>query len=320
MKLKYLIFKIVGILGLIVTPVVCIGYYDEHLNELNSRYMDVEWLYGYEGLLILFLLITIAGFARPIARLKALIDFHTDFDDDQELDGYPKLYKFAIVKKVMLGVSVGGSVLLAILAGKFSAIDNILIYLIVGLFSINILLALINIIICLCMRINPIYFDIGVIFAIVGVGLFFFMEDKGISFLIVSMATAPIFAIALLYLAFAAEEHISADEVFDWFLDDEYNDYYKKLCDREKAQKADDELSEHKKAKQEKITEKQTAKAEKKQCKKKENQNESSSKKVAEEAAVEDEEIEEDFIEDEEEFEDEEEKFIREYEANENKE
>lgn len=265
--MKYWIFKIIGILGLVFTPFIYLGYYDQYLAGINSRYMDVEWLYTYEALLIVFLIITIAGFARPIARLKALIDFHTDFDDDQELEDYPKLRIFAVVKRCVLWVAIIGFVVLAILANWVPALSKGSIYYLIASLTLSAILALVNIIICICKQINPIYADIGVLFAIIGVALFFHLDMWGVTHIVILVVTSPIFAIALLYLAFAADDLISADEVFDWVCADEYNEYYKKLCEKEKEQEAQKELSAHKQAKQNKIQVKQTKRAEKKETK-----------------------------------------------------
>ena len=264
--MKYWIFKIVGILGLFLTPFIYIGYADKYLMGENVYFIE-EWVLVYQSLLILFLIITLAGFARPIARLKALIDFHFDFDDDQELEDYSKLHTFAIIKRIVFWTASVGGVAIAIMANWFPVMNDYIIgYLIVAA-SLIVLLALINIIICICKQINPIYADIGVIFAIVGFVLYLLLPEWGVSYLFTMIICSPIFAIALLYFAFAADDLISFDEVFDWVCADEYNEYYKKLCEREKEQEAKEELSAHKQAKQKKIETKQTKRAEKKETK-----------------------------------------------------
>ncbi len=264
--MKYWIFKIVGILGLFLTPFIYIGYADKYLMGENVYFIE-EWVLVYQSLLILFLIITLAGFARPIARLKALIDFHFDFEDDQELEDYPKLHTFAIIKRIVFWTASFGGIALGIMTTWFPALNNYIVGYLICAASLIILLALINIIICICKQINPIYSDIAVIFAIVGFALYLLLPMWGASYLFTMIICSPIFAIALLYLAFAADDLISFDEVFDWICADEYNEYYKKLCEREKEQEAKKELSENKQAKQNKIQVKQTKRAEKKETK-----------------------------------------------------
>lgn len=96
--MKYWIFKIVGILGLVVTPIILDSFYNVVV-EMESLYARRTWYELCTVLLVVFLVITLAGFARSIAKIKAWIDFHTDFDDDQELDGYPGVKIYAFVKK-----------------------------------------------------------------------------------------------------------------------------------------------------------------------------------------------------------------------------
>ena len=265
--MKYWILKIVGILGLFFTPFIYIGYADQHLESMNSRYMNAQWGFVYEGLLIFFLLITIAGFARPIAKLKALIDFHFDFDDDQDLDGYPKLHTFAIIKRIIFWTVSFGALALVIMSNWFPVLNDYIVGSLIFVASLNILLSLINIIICICKQINPIYADIAVIFGIIGLVLYFVLPELGVLYILTMIIVSPIFAVALLYIAFAVDDLISFDEVFDWICADEYNVYYKKLCEKEKEQEAKKELSAHKQAKQKKIENKPIVRAEKKQAK-----------------------------------------------------
>ena len=104
--MKYLILKIIGIAGLVITALCSDYFINEFLSDEYSSRTSICFIEVYGLLLIVFLLITIAGFSRTIARIKALIDFYTDFDDDPDLDGYPKLRIYKIFRLVMLGVII----------------------------------------------------------------------------------------------------------------------------------------------------------------------------------------------------------------------
>ena len=281
--MKYWIFKIIGIIGILFTPFIYLGYEQQHLAGSDSWLMPIRWLEGCLILLIVFTLITIAGFSRSIARLKALIDFHFDFDDDQDLDGYPKLYVFKIVRRVLFWVIIGAIVLMLVLSNWFSVFGTVVVYFAIAGAGLVVLLALINIIICLCKKIEPLYGDIGTIFLIVAIFLYFALQTWGVNYMFVMIINAPLLAVGLLYIFFSRDDELSAYEVFDWFCADEYNDYYNMLCEREKEQEAKNELSNHKQAKQKKIETTKTKIAEKKetkQVKKTEKKNAKSTKKT----------------------------------------
>ena len=265
--MKYWIFKIIGIIGILFTPFIYLGYEQQHLANIDSLYMPYRWLEGCLILLVVFVLLTIAGFSRSIARIKALIDFHFDFDDDQDLDGYPKLHVFKIVRRVLFWVMIGSILLMLILTNWFSVFETLVVYFSIVSAGLVVLLAIINIIICLCKKIEPLYGDIGIIFLVVAIFLYFALQTWGVNYMFVMLINAPLLAVGLLYMLFSKDDMLSAYEVFDWFCADEYNKYYKMLCDREKEQESKKELSNNKKAKQNKIETKQTKRAEKKETK-----------------------------------------------------
>ena len=276
--MKYWIFKIIGILGILFTPFIYLGYEQQHLANSNSRFMSIYWFEGCLILLVVFVLMVIAGFSRSIARIKALIDFHFDFDDDQDLDGYPKLNVFRIVRRVLFWVCVGVIIFMLIMTNWFSVYEKIVAYFAMISAILIVLLALINIVICLCKKIEPLYGDIGIIFLLIAVFLYFALQIWGINYMFIMLINAPLVAVGLLYIFFSKDDKLSAYEVFDWFCADEYNKYYKMLCDKEKDQESKDELSKNKQAKQKKIENKSIVRAEKKQAKNNKKQTKDKSK------------------------------------------
>lgn len=235
--MKYLILKIIGIAGLAVTA-FCSDYFIKQFlsDEYSSRssFVFIE-LYGL--LLVIFLLITIAGFARTIAKVKAFIDFHTDFDDDEDLDGYPKLRIYKIFRLIMFFITLAFVIVSSILMEQVSFFKENIYYIVASSICLVFALSFLNIIMCLIARVVPLKFDWAIIYSMIAIVLYFMLPYWGCKESISKLILAPIVALALLYFAFANEEYISADLLFDSLFRDEYNSYYKKLCDKEKQQK-----------------------------------------------------------------------------------
>ncbi|MBQ8425486.1 MAG: hypothetical protein IJX17_05650 [Clostridia bacterium] len=234
--MKYLIFKIIGILGLVATPFISKAY-EEVVKPSYSVFKEAYWFDLYSFLLVIFFIITLAGFSRSIAKIKAFIDFHTDFDDDPDLDGYPKLRVFSIIKKIILITSVVGVVISAILTGFIPFFKDNIYYIVTSALCLVFAITLINIIACLIMKIIPLKLDWAVFYAVIAFVLYYMLPYWGCEDNLKSIILSPIIALSLLNFLFVTEEYISADELFDWLYRDEYESFYKKLCDKENKQK-----------------------------------------------------------------------------------
>lgn len=276
--MKYLVLKIIGILGLVVTPIIMNGSYG-YVEDFGSILARKSWFEAYELLLIVFLVITMAGFARSIAKMKATFDFYTDFDDDQHLDFYPKIKVYSFVKKIMTILAVVAIIVLSILREDIAAIDKNYNCIMLVITGVVFALYLASIITCLVAKVAPLYYDRAVVLIIIGIAIEEVMMYFGCKWIIAMMIPSPIYAFAILYLASALDDFISIEEVFDWICDDEYNKHYKKLCDREKEKEEKKELSEHRQNKKAKIETKQTVRAEKKKVKQEQKEEKKSSKK-----------------------------------------
>ena len=233
--MKYLILKIIGIGGLIIMALTGNYFIEQFLTDTSrSSYVYIE-LYGI--LLVLFLIITIAGFSRIIARIKAFIDFHTDFDDDEDLDGYPKLRIYKIFRLVIFFVTLAFVVVSLILTNYVSFFKENIYYIVASSICFVFLLSFLNIIMCLITKVVPLKFDWAIIYSMIAIILYFMLPYWGCKEMVTKFILAPIVALALLYFAMANDDLISADILFDNLFRDEYDDYYKKLCEKEKQQK-----------------------------------------------------------------------------------
>ena len=208
-----------------------------------------------------------AGFARSIAKIKAWIDFHTDFDDDQELDGYPKVKIFAFVKKIAGIVLLVAIIAVSAMRDHVAFVANNYTLIIIILVATLLLLFLANIVICLIMKIVPLHYDMAVVLGTIGVVIEIAFIYFGIARIYAMIITVPLYAFAALYFSTVFDEFITIDELFDWICDDTYDEYYKELCEKEKAQKEKQELSINKQAKQKKIENKVIVREEKRQLK-----------------------------------------------------
>ena len=265
--MKYWILKIIGILGLIASPIVLNATYDDVVT-FDSIVARRTWHEGCIILLVLFLVITMAGFARSIAKIKAWIDFHTDFDDDQELDGYPKVKIFSFVKKIVAIVIVVAMIALSVMKNKVDFVTDNYSRIMFILVAVLFVLFVASIIVCLIMRIVPLYYDVAVVCAIIGIAIDSIFLYYGIARIYSAIASVPLYAVSALCVSTIFDEFITIDDIFDWICDDTYDEYYKKLCDKEKATK---ELSKNKQAKQKKIENKRVVKEQKKHSKKNKN-------------------------------------------------
>jgi hypothetical protein len=235
--MKYWILKIIGIAGLVITAFCSDYFINEFLSDeytSRSSFLFIE-LYGL--LLILFLVITIAGFSRTIARIKAIIDFYTDFDDDPDLDGYPKLRIYKIFRLVMLFVIAAFVIVSLILTNSVSFFKENIYYIVASSICFVFALSFLNIIMCLIARVVPLNFDIAIIFSLIAVVLYFMLPYWGCNDKISKLILAPIIALALLHFAFSNDDYFLADFIYDDLIRDEYDSYYKKLCDKEKMKK-----------------------------------------------------------------------------------
>ena len=266
--MKYWIFKIIGILGLIGTPFFCNFYFDRYVDPYVIEGL-LDWLIMYGLLLVVFLLLTIAGFSRPIARLKAWFDFHTDFDDDSDFDWHPKLGVYTLVKRITEASLIFVFAVVLILTGfvPFFAKNIEIIYF--SMAGVIFVMTLISIISCLVAKILTLKFDWGLMYAIIAISLALLLPKWGCSVVVTTMIVAFIAAISLLYFALASEEYISAEEIFDWLFHDEYYDYYAKLCEREKEQDAEAKVEKRFHARNTRINNKKLKKEEKKTKKEK---------------------------------------------------
>lgn len=264
--MKYWIFKIVGILGLVVTPIILDSFYNVVV-EMESLYARRTWYELCTILLVVFLVITLAGFARSIAKIKAWIDFHTDFDDDQELDNYPGVKIYAFVKKIAGIVLLVAIIAVSAMNNHVEFVTNNYGTIIIVLVATLLLLFVANIVICLIMRIVPLHYDMAVVLGALGFIIEISFIYLGIARIYSMLASVPFYAFAALYFSTVFDEFITIDEVFDWLCDDMYDEYYKKLCDKEKAKNAEKELSANKQAKQKKIENKPIVRAERKEAK-----------------------------------------------------
>lgn len=239
--MKYLIFKIIGILGLVATPIIMNSLYPL-VKESGSIVARETWFEGCEILLIVFLIITMAGFSRFIAKMKAYIDFYTDFDDDQHLECYPKLKIYSFIKKIVAIISIVAIIVISILKEKVAFITNNYNYIILAIVSLVLVLFLINIIICFAIKVVPLHFDISIVLTIVGFALESMLIYFGCSQVVSMLITAPIFAFATLYFACACDDYISIDELFDWLCYDYYKNYYSMLCEKENSQNSKEKI------------------------------------------------------------------------------
>ena len=239
--MKYLIFKIIGILGLIGTPILMNFLYPA-VKETGSIVARETWFEGFEILLIVFLIVTMAGFARSIAKIKAYIDFHTDFDDDQHFDFYPKLKIYSFVKKIVAIVSVVAIIVLSSLKEKVEFVGNNYHYLMFSIVALVFALFLINIIICLILKVVPLYFDRSIVYVIVGFVIEYALMHFGCSEIIASVVAVPFFALSALLFACACDDFISMDELFDWLCYEDYVKHYSMLCEKEKLQEAKEKM------------------------------------------------------------------------------
>ena len=237
-KWKYLIFKILGFALLFATPLIYSSYYDAYLAEESFYYMNIQWLYTCEFLMVAALLLIAAGFARSIAKVLAFIDFHTDFDDDQELEDYPRIQRYSIIKRIVMLASLAIALVLSVVSGYVPAVADVIADIWVVVAVIILAMAIVNIIVCLCAQVTPLYFDISTLFFVISVWLFFAMISWGVLPVVISIVTSLPCAIAVLYAAIASEEFISAEEIFDKLFYEDYKAYYAKLCEKEKAAEA----------------------------------------------------------------------------------
>lgn len=259
--MKYWILKIIGILGLIATPIILNATYDD-VAALNSIVASRTWNEGCIILLVLFLVVTMAGFARSLAKIKAWIDFHTDFDDDQELDGYPKVKVFSFVKKIVAIVIVVAMIVFVVLNNKVEFVTNNYSKIMFVFVAVLFVLFLASIIVCLTMKIVPLYYDVAVVCAIIGFAIDSIFIYVGIERVYAMIASVPLYAISAICVSTVFNEFITIDEFFDWICDDKYDEYYKELCEKEKQV-----LSKNKQAKQQKIENKPVVREKKKQAK-----------------------------------------------------
>lgn len=261
--MKYWILKIIGILGLIATPIVLNATYNDVI-DMNSIVARKTWHEGCIILLVVFLVITMAGFARSIAKIKAWIDFHTDFDDDQELDGYPKVKIFSFVKKIVAIVLVVAMIVFLVMNEKVAFVTNNYGTIKFIFLAVLFVLFLASIVLCLIMRIVPLYYDVAIVCAIMGIAIDTMFTHFGIAYIYAAIVSVPLYAVSAICVSTVFNEFITIDEVFDWICDDTYDEYYKELCEREKAKEVKQELSKNKQAKQKKIENKHTIREQKK--------------------------------------------------------
>lgn len=275
--MKYWILKIIGILGLIATPIVLNATYNDVI-DMNSIVARKTWHEGCIILLVVFLVITMAGFARSIAKMKAWIDFHTDFDDDQELDGYPKVKIFSFVKKIVAIVLVVAMIVFLVMNEKVAFVTNNYGTIKFIFLAVLFVLFLASIVLCLIMRIVPLYYDVAIVCAIMGIAIDTMFIHFGIAYIYAAIVSVPLYAVSAICVSTVFNEFITIDEVFDWICDDTYDEYYKELCEREKAKEVKQELSKNKQAKQKKIENKHTIREQKKQSKNNKKQTKDKSK------------------------------------------
>lgn len=269
--MKYWILKIVGILGLVATPIIMNSLYP-FVKETGSIVARETWFQGCEIFLILFLVVTMAGFSRSIAKIKAFIDFHTDFDDDQDLDGYPKLKIYSFVKKILAIVSVVAIIVISLLRKKVAFIDNNLKYIVFSIVAVVFVLFLVNIIICFAKKIVPLHFDTSIVFAIFAFVLEALLIHFGCNEIVAALISVPFFALAALYFACSIDELISIDELFDWLCYEEYEKHYSMLCEKEKSQEAQAKIEKKVSVRNARKTRRKNIKGKKKSSTKKEKQ------------------------------------------------
>ena len=171
------------------------------------------------------------------------------------------------MNKTMWLVLVVAIIVVFIMSGSVDFVANNYGTIMFALVGVLFALFLASIIVCLIMRIVPLYYDIAVVLTMIGLAINFAFDYYGIAHIYAMMASVPLYAIAALCISTVFDEFISIDELFDWICDDKYDEYYKELCEREKAKNAKQELSVHKQAKQKKIENKPAVRQEKKQKK-----------------------------------------------------
>lgn len=233
MKLKYLILKIVGILGIVAATIIWDYFVSFYERDSYYRYVVVSLM---QIALLVFSLITIAGFSRIIARAKAIIDFHTDFDYDPDLDGYPRLKKYLYVKNIVLCVLAALLVVVSLISRKIEALADIQKYFFMASLAVAFITTLIGVISFFVVKVETKKFEMGLFYLFLLAILSTVLAHFECSYLVMMIFTTPLFSVALICFALSSDDGIFFEDIIDNLLDEEYTSYYAELCRREKEQ------------------------------------------------------------------------------------
>ena len=131
-----------------------------------------------------------------------------------------------IVTNITLSILVVAIIVVSIMNGRVDFVANNYGTIMFSLVGVLFALFLASIIVCLIMRIVPLYYDIAVVLTMIGLAINFAFDYYGIAHIYAMMASVPLYAIAALCISTVFDEFISIDEFFDWICDDKYDDNY----------------------------------------------------------------------------------------------